>query len=91
MLSARYLMTDSLASFLVPACFGALLLSCSAADAQLQLNRPMPQVKKQSPASAPAAVKPQTKTLAPRPLEESGIVVNRLQLLDPDANGLFSH
>ena len=93
-------MTGSHARFPVVACLGAALLAPGDAGAQLQLNRPTPQIEKRTPApvpaeqapaeAAPAVASPPLETVAPRPLEESGIVVNRLDSLDPDANGLLS-
>lgn len=76
------------------------MLAAGHAGAQLQLKRPTPQIENLAPApapaeqspdqSAPAVTLPPLETVAPRPLEESGIEVNRLDALDPDANGLIS-
>ena len=91
-------MTGSLANSLVLVCLGAAWLVPGDAAAQLQLNRPTPQIEKAAPAvaepapaeSSSATTSPQFETVAPRPLEESDIVVDRLGSLDPDANGLLS-
>ena len=93
-------MTGLPARFLAAASIAALLLAPSDGAAQLQLNRPTPQIDRPSPVtvpvqqepeqSAPAVTAPPLETVAPRPLEESGIVVNKLDSLDPDANGLLS-
>ena len=91
-------MTGSLANSLVLVCLGAAWLAPGDAAAQLQLNRPTPQIEKAAPAvaepapaeSSSATTSPPFETVAPRPLEESDIVVDRLGSLDPDANGLLS-
>jgi hypothetical protein len=78
----------------------ATLLMAVSAEAQLKLQRPTPEiVRPEKPPPALEIVKPappepeklpEDTTVAPRPLEENGIVVNRLAALDPDANGLIS-
>ena len=93
-------MTGSTARLFAAAGLAALLLAPGQGTAQLQLNRPTPQIDRPAPApapaepqpdqSAPAVTAPPLETVAPRPLEDSGIVVNRLDSLDPDANGLLS-
>lgn len=93
-------MTGLPARFLAAASIAVLLLAPSDGAAQLQLHRPTPQIDRPSPVtvpvqqepeqSAPAVTAPPLETVAPRPLEESGIVVNKLDSLDPDANGLLS-
>ena len=91
-------MTGSLANSLVLVCLGAAWLAPGDAAAQLKLNRPTPQIEKAAPAlaepapaeSSSATTSPPFETVAPRPLEEADIVVDRLDSLDPDANGLLS-
>ena len=91
-------MTGSLANSLVLVCLGAAWLAPGDAAAQLKLNRPTPQIEKAAPALAEpapaeassATTSPPFETVAPRPLEEADIVVDRLDSLDPDANGLLS-
>ena len=77
----------------------ATLLPASA-GAQLQLNRSTPTIEKRVdlpspeklvPSQSSPEITPSTlQTVAPRPMEEAGIVVNTLDSLDPDANGLLS-
>lgn len=76
----------------------------STVSAQLQLRRPTPVIETPSPASespqpapgarpaaenAPGVQPPPGITVAPRPFDEAGITVNRLETVDPDAIGLI--
>ncbi|MEE2997529.1 MAG: hypothetical protein VX700_10350 [Pseudomonadota bacterium] len=93
-------MTGSRNRYLAYACLAVAHLLPVSAAAQLQLNRPPPKIEKSldvlspdQPVSSQSAseVTPSTiETVAPRPMEETGIVVNTLTSLDPDANGLLS-
>ena len=93
-------MTGSLASFSVAFCLVAGVFSSASVSAQIQLNRPS--IESEKPGStdvlqtqALEAPHPSAKALspnkvAPRPLEDEGILVNQLSSIDPDANGLLS-
>ena len=76
----------------------------STVSAQLQLRRPTPVIETPSPASespqpapgarpaaenTPVVQPPPGITVAPRPFDEAGITVNRLETVDPDAIGLI--
>ena len=94
-------MTGSPARYFLLAGVAAAIFAPGISVAQLQLNRPTPQIDRPAaPAPAPETpapddagsdpAAPPLETVAPRPLEKSGITVNRLDSLDPDANGLLS-
>ncbi|MEE2721660.1 MAG: hypothetical protein VYB45_07615 [Pseudomonadota bacterium] len=78
-------------AWLAAAAMGAAtLLAAVSAGAQLKLQRSTPEiVRPEKPTPAPENLSGGI-TVAPRPLEESGIVVNWLDALDPDAIGLIS-
>lgn len=76
----------------------------SIVSAQLQLRRPTPVIETPSPTnqlpepaqaapppveSGPAVQPPPGIIVAPRPLDDAGITVNRLETVDPDAIGLI--
>lgn len=81
---------------------GLAIVLPSLAAAQLQLRRPTPAVKAPAaadtpkPSNVPARPSPAAEapapagvTVAPRPLDDAAITVNRLESVDPDAIGLI--
>ncbi len=99
-LSVQSQMNGSLNRYLACTYLAVALLLPFSVDAQLKLNQPSNQIDKQLavPLSGQldadqgeSAVRSSVpETLPPRPMEVSGIVVNTLDSLDPDANGLLS-
>ena len=93
-MTASRVRSSSLAPAVAGLCALAVFLP-SAASAQLQLRRPTPVIETPSSTNTPVepaiAVPgvPAGVTVAPRPLDGTGITVNRREAVDPDVIGLI--